>query len=1187
MYDIVPIAIFFFFTLYMETPNRMNNNESDDLGLSPIWGAPSNDSGEVRVSFMSKDEVHSILESNFQYYPSIGALDFGCAITSKKEFYDLRQEPLEGKTMSDMCPTSSFPKLKTQEIVRNYMRPETPYMSLLVFHGLGTGKTCLSIQVGEAYKPIIERTGKRNLVILSKSIEQNYYKELYSFAREKKEREQGLSRGSLQCTGTTYAPSEHLTRDLQEQAVLQEIKRFYEIKTYDFIKKRFFRIAEEVEVVREKSMEAANKLATNIHFVQRLQREFSNRLIIVDEIHNMRNSENEDEKVGSQILQVILKLCTGIKLLLLTATPIYNDVVEIDYLLTLLRTNEDKTYDPSRAENKVIFDTTLTVNNFKDEGERKKFMNLWRGYVSYVRGSNPINFPTKSFDKELTYEPRWKRPYIESGTPQEMRPMPLTLATMSPFQKEVYLGEKKKKKGSFDHDVRNISNIVYPLPQGMLGYGQEGFHANFLEERGAYVMTAFAEEKIRKKEFFMDAANIRLYSPKMDLIWKQITKYPKQLVFVYAELKYDTVIPFCLFLEYNGFQRFSGRGAAPRPMLKTAHKASASQPIRRYMVIHGDIPVEERSAMVAEFNRPENKEGAEVQVIIGTRVMGEGIDLKNTRQIHIFNPWYNMSRIDQIIGRGVRHCSHLDFADDSSKRDVKIYLYSASLYDKNLKEATPEQETVDEWVFREASTKDILFQRIFKALRQVAFDCTLNKEINFFATDADNSRECAYEKCENKCVPECAARRINNDTYDLSLNVDGLARTKTDIIAALRSVKRAFTVREILQVMAGGTAGHFPMEREVLRRVQDMDMVLFSSALLQLVQDGVVINSGVEYVLPRRGQYLDEDHGDRYIDEDHGDEDHGEKRELGLEYLLHGDETGEQMKAQPLSEMGVAERCPKRVVERNVSSYDIEKWLEQNIPMMREISEHLAMCDERLRFFDEQGKVLSDSRILYRFIMNLYKFPDIFKYFLSACLAGRLEEYAEAFPYLLFDERDKVWKFYDLSTRQLYFFDPLRASVECVANQTKELADFVTAYQDRAVIRQLARGSIDGDEWPFLKNLTHGYIQSTGGEYKFLFVPRYRHSTRSTKHEEKGRVCDTYSVREIDVYVRRLAKELIQRKSGRNSGGCDSEEMPLQRIKKMTAGQYCVMLQYLLFQLGQLNRETIYLYEVGAISLPL
>jgi hypothetical protein len=159
--------------------------------------------------------------------------------------------------------------------------------------------------------------------------------------------------------------------------------------------------------------------------------------------------------------------------------------------------------------------------------------------------------------------------------------------------------------------------------------------------------------------------------------------------------------------------------------------------------------------------------------------------------------------------------------------------------------------------------------------------------------------------------------------------------------------------------------------------------------------------------------------------------------------------------------------------------------------------------------------------------------------------------------------------------------------VECVANQTKELADFMTAYQDRAVIRLVASESIGGDELSFLKNSTHGYIQSTGGEYKFLFVPRYRYSTRSTKHEEKGRVCDTYSVREIDVYVRRLAKELVQQKFGSDSGGRDSDEMPLQRIKKMTAGQYCVMLQYLLFQLGQLNRETIYLYEIGAINLPL
>ena len=55
-----------------------------------------------------------------------------------------------------------------------------------------------------------------------------------------------------------------------------------------------------------------------------------------------------------------------------------------------------------------------------------------------------------------------------------------------------------------------------------------------------------------------------------------------------------------------------------------------------------------------------NKDGEKIKVILITKAAAEGLDFKNVRQIHIIDPWYNMNRIEQIIGRGVRTCSHKD-----------------------------------------------------------------------------------------------------------------------------------------------------------------------------------------------------------------------------------------------------------------------------------------------------------------------------------------------------------------------------------------------------------------------------------------------------------------------------------------------------------------------------------------------
>jgi hypothetical protein len=55
----------------------------------------------------------------------------------------------------------------------------------------------------------------------------------------------------------------------------------------------------------------------------------------------------------------------------------------------------------------------------------------------------------------------------------------------------------------------------------------------------------------------------------------------------------------------------------------------------------------------------------------------EGVDFKNVRQVHLLDPWWNDSRMQQVIGRGVRFCSHKDLPPD--KRVVDVFIHLASL----------------------------------------------------------------------------------------------------------------------------------------------------------------------------------------------------------------------------------------------------------------------------------------------------------------------------------------------------------------------------------------------------------------------------------------------------------------------------------------------------------------------------
>ena len=92
-------------------------------------------------------------------------------------------------------------------------------------------------------------------------------------------------------------------------------------------------------------------------------------------------------------------------------------------------------------------------------------------------------------------------------------------------------------------------------------------------------------------------------------------------------------------------------------------------------------------------------------------------------KIHIIEPWYNMNRPEQIIGRGVRNRSHcaLDFED----RNVEIYLYTSQ--DKSLTHETP-----DVYMYRNAEYKAIKIGKITRILKSISVDCKLNiSQTNF------------------------------------------------------------------------------------------------------------------------------------------------------------------------------------------------------------------------------------------------------------------------------------------------------------------------------------------------------------------------------------------------------------------------------------------------------------------------
>jgi hypothetical protein len=208
----------------------------------------------------------------------------------------------------------------------------------------------------------------------------------------------------------------------------------------------------------------------------------------------------------------------------------------------------------------------------------------------------------------------------------------------------------------------------------------------------------------------------------------------------------------------------------------------------RYVMITGDPRLSPNNDYeVKGVTSDDNKDGNKIKVILISKAGSEGIDFKFIRQIHILEPWYNMNRVEQIIGRGVRNFSHKELPFE--KRNTQIFMYGTILGDNK-------EEAADLYVYRVAEYKAIQIGHVSRLLKETSVDCLLNHDQNNFTQeimssnlneeitqelsngliihdfkigDVPFSPACDYmPTCNYSCIPtkNIDETKLNEDTYD-------------------------------------------------------------------------------------------------------------------------------------------------------------------------------------------------------------------------------------------------------------------------------------------------------------------------------------------------------------------------------------------------------------------------------------
>jgi hypothetical protein len=273
------------------------------------------------------------------------------------------------------------------------------------------------------------------------------------------------------------------------------------------------------------------------------------------------------------------------------------------------------------------------------------------------------------------------------------------------LKREEKMMKKYKKKLMKNMDVsdlpnnfyigtRMVSNIVFPNQK--------------INETGFITFTSL---KIKN--------NLQKYSTKFYEIMRRAQK-SKGKVFIYSAFKeYGGIKSFIKVLKSFGYKDYIEEGVGKK----------------RYAVWSGDENITIKDEIKTIFNMPSNLHGKKLKILLGSPSIKEGVSLLAVRQVHVIEPYWNMSRLEQVIGRASRFCSHKDL--DKDERDVKIYIYIAIAPKRyNI-------ETIDEYIKYLASEKNHIVKIFEKAIKEIAIDCELNKNANVYKNEENI-------KCEQK-----------------------------------------------------------------------------------------------------------------------------------------------------------------------------------------------------------------------------------------------------------------------------------------------------------------------------------------------------------------------------------------------------------------------------------------------------
>jgi hypothetical protein len=613
------------------------------------------------------------------------------------------------KSADDPCFRKTKLELrKYQAFLGKFMDYNTPYRDILIYHGVGAGKTASTINI---YNMLYNYTPGWNVFILLKATLKNHPwmvdLEKFLSTEEKKFRMENIVFISYD------APN-------ADKAFLDAIKNA------DSSKKSLYIIEEAHNFIRN--------VHTNISTKQGRRAQTIYDYIIQDK------KEND-----------------GTRVIALSGTPAINSPFELALLFNLLRPGIFPKSE-SVFNQEYVSNTTYQV---LAPAKKNNFQRRILGLVSFYIGATPDFYASKKIeyvDVEMseyqnevythfesvedaiekrkrnkvggstTYKSYTRQscnfvfPNMKQGMMGELRPRPTNFKISEKEAQALEKGKTDKTDTPADkyYNVQNYLNAIESYATTFDQYLddknnddiknghtiQEDVKTFIDKYQGNFV--DFNASKDKKSSLY---DTLHMCSAKFTCIIFNIMKSPGPVLFYSNYVLMEGIQIFKIYLKYFGFSSFKSKEEGNDGF--------------RYSEYHGGVDARQRSFNLENFNVIENKHGAICKIMMISPAGAEGLSLSNVRQVHLTEPYWHEVRMTQMIGRAVRFCSHKDLPKE--ERHVDVYRYKSVRKEGRW--------TTDQQIEDLARGKEGLIHSFLDAVKEAAIDCILNKTENALVQD--------------------------------------------------------------------------------------------------------------------------------------------------------------------------------------------------------------------------------------------------------------------------------------------------------------------------------------------------------------------------------------------------------------------------------------------------------------------